>query len=267
MVITVCESCGKDFGSGAGRASHIRARNANGVCGDSRQWKARPSSAIGSTSGAVQPPPTPARLDSVTRTPAEWSVGATLKHRAVGGLVPDRSSEDRSPDLIRQNRKTTRVDGLQAEKQTKEEQQRLLQRQQQNRFFEVDFAALPRATHSEQRLPVTEKDVSDVPPGEEGVWLIDEATRKRKLSPTTGRPILDKKGREFFIYDAKLDKPWKLDVPAGEEGMWLLDPATGKRKLSTITGLPMLNTKSRDYVIHYAMRYEPWKLDEDGRLL
>ncbi|KAM3421059.1 hypothetical protein BST61_g1475 [Cercospora zeina] len=267
MVITVCESCGKDFGSGAGRASHIRARTANGVCGDSRQWRVKSNSAIGSASGAVQPPPTPARLESVTRAAAEWSVGATLKRRALGDLALDRTSEDRSSDPLRHNRKTTRVDGLQEEKQTKEEQQRLLQQQQQDSFFQEDFAPVARATHSEKRLPGTAKDISDVPPGEEGVWLIEEDTGKRKISPTTGLPILDRNGREFFIYDAKLNEPWKFDVPEGEEGMWLLDPATGKRKLSTLTGLPMLDIKSPNYIVHYARKCEPWKLGEDGELL
>ncbi|PIA97344.1 hypothetical protein CB0940_06553 [Cercospora beticola] len=266
MVVTVCEFCGKDFGSGAGRASHIRARAANGLCGDSRQLKIKSSRAASTASTAAQPP-TPTYLTPTSRAGAEWSVGATLKRRSAGDVGPDGVSEDRSPGLLRKRIKPTRVYGLQEETPEERAERLGLERQRQADDFQEDFASPILPNPSAKLVEDTEYDIRDVPVGEEGMWVIEPETGKRKISSRTGRPMLDRKGRDYFVHYANMYEPWKLEVPKGEEGMWSINPATGKRNLSTISGLPMLDWKSRDYVVHFAMKYEPWKLDQYGKLL
>ncbi|KAL9529981.1 hypothetical protein SMMN14_06820 [Sphaerulina musiva] len=53
-------------------------------------------------------------------------------------------------------------------------------------------------------------DITEVPPGEEGMWRIVPETGKRFLSSISGKPVLDEKSRDYVLNFAKKYEPSRV---------------------------------------------------------
>lgn len=53
-------------------------------------------------------------------------------------------------------------------------------------------------------------DITEIPPGEEGVWRIVPETGKRFLSSISGKPVLDEKSRDYVLNFAKKYEPSRV---------------------------------------------------------
>ncbi|EMF11022.1 uncharacterized protein SEPMUDRAFT_118331 [Sphaerulina musiva SO2202] len=64
----------------------------------------------------------------------------------------------------------------------------------------------PVAPKKEEKQP----DITEVPPGEEGMWRIVPETGKRFLSSISGKPVLDEKSRDYVLNFAKKYEPSRV---------------------------------------------------------
>lgn len=53
-------------------------------------------------------------------------------------------------------------------------------------------------------------DITEIPPGEEGMWRIVPETGKRFLSSISGKPVLDEKSRDYVLNFAKKYEPSRV---------------------------------------------------------
>ncbi|KAI5360762.1 hypothetical protein Slin15195_G086780 [Septoria linicola] len=193
MPVTKCEYCSSDFGSGAGLASHSRARTANGGrCGDSRQRNLKPGSPADVTQSTFQ---LQKPVQNTWTTPITIAIAtpASLKRKLGAVQAPLPSSEEQAEDLVRMKDKTALVEVSRADSALPPSEPALLGRGQPSEWM---VSAQP--------------DIRDIPSGEEGIWRIDPMTKKRRLSTLTGLPILDRTSRDFVVHEARCYEPWKL---------------------------------------------------------
>ncbi|KAL9532606.1 hypothetical protein SMMN14_03111 [Sphaerulina musiva] len=185
----LCPHCGGNFRSGPGLCSHEKARLAkDGVCSDSRRgdWT------------SSQPESTECPYCEFACNSRAGLASHERARRNNGGYCKEsRLRSSGSQIWLSAPRDPTRHDTPIAQMPTTVETPRT-----------TKLRSNPPSTLEKNTSPL---DITDVPPGQEGMWKVNPVTGKRILSSISGLPMLDPKSRDYVANEARKYTPWMLN--------------------------------------------------------